>query len=86
MFSNTTSHGFGSGFIYNPDGYILTNSHVIRDGIEITVTLADKRKFPARIIGEDRKTDIGLIKIDGKDLPTIPLGIWKLHFYRFRRD
>ncbi len=74
LFSNTTSYGFGSGFIYNADGYILTNSHVIRDSIEITVTLADKRKFPARIIGEDRKTDIGLIKIDGKDLPTLPLG------------
>ncbi len=74
LFSNNTSYGFGSGFIYNTDGYILTNSHVIRDGIEITVTLADKRKFPARIIGEDRKTDIGLIKIDGRDLPTIPLG------------
>ncbi len=74
LFANTTSYGFGSGFIYNADGYILTNSHVIRDGIEITVTLADKRKFSARIIGEDRKTDIGLIKIDGKDLPTLPLG------------
>jgi len=74
LFSNPTSYGFGSGFIYNTDGYILTNSHVIRDSIEITVTLADKRKFPARIIGEDRKTDIGLIKIDGKDLPTLPLG------------
>jgi serine protease Do len=74
LFSNTISYGFGSGFIYNADGYILTNSHVIRDGIEITVTLADKRKFPARIIGEDRKTDIGLIKIDGKNLPALPLG------------
>jgi serine protease Do len=74
LLSDTASYGFGSGFIYNDDGYILTNSHVIRDGIEITVTLADKRKFPARIIGDDRKTDIGLIKIDAKDLPTIPLG------------
>ncbi len=73
-FADTTSYGFGSGFIFNSDGYILTNSHVIRDGIEITVTMADKRKIPAKIIGEDRKTDIGLIKIDGKDLPTIPLG------------
>lgn len=72
--SESASYGFGSGFIFNDDGYILTNSHVIRDGIEITVTLADKRKFPARIIGEDHKTDIGLVKIDGQDLPTIPLG------------
>lgn len=74
IFSDNTSYGFGSGFIFNTEGYILTNSHVIRDGIEITVTLADKRKVPARIIGEDRKTDIGLIKIDEKNLPTIPLG------------
>jgi serine protease Do len=74
LFTDTASYGFGSGFIFNSDGYILTNSHVIRDGIEITVTMADKRKIPARIIGEDRKTDIGLIKIDGKDFPTIPLG------------
>ncbi len=72
--SDTASYGFGSGFIFNNNGYILTNSHVIKDGIEITVTLADKRKFPARIIGEDRKTDIGLVKIDAEDLPTIPLG------------
>ncbi len=72
--SDTASYGFGSGFIFNDDGYILTNSHVIRDGVEITVTLADKRKFPARIIGEDKKTDIGLVKIDARDLPTIPLG------------
>jgi serine protease Do len=72
--SDTASYGFGSGFIFNDYGYILTNSHVIRDAIEITVTLADKRKFPARIIGEDRKTDIGLVKIDAQDLPTIPLG------------
>ena len=74
FFNDTTSYGSGSGFIFNSDGYILTNSHVIRDGIEITVTLADKRKIPARIIGEDRKADIGLIKIDEKNLPTIPLG------------
>jgi serine protease Do len=72
--NDTTSYGFGSGFIFNADGYILTNSHVIRDAIEITVTLADKRKIPARIIGEDKKTDIGLIKINEKNLPTIPLG------------
>jgi serine protease Do len=68
------SFGFGSGFIYNADGYILTNSHVIRDAVEVTVTLGDKRKFSAKIIGEDRKTDIGLVKIDGKGFPAIPLG------------
>lgn len=73
-FDTTPSYGSGSGFIFNSEGYILTNSHVIRDAVEITVTLADKRKIPARIIGEDRKTDIGLIKVDEKGLPAIPLG------------
>jgi serine protease Do len=68
------SYGFGSGFIHTSDGYILTNSHVIRDATEVLVTLGDKRKMKARIIGEDRKTDIGLIKIDAVDLPTLPLG------------
>ena len=74
LFADTATYGFGSGFIFTSDGYILTNSHVIRDAIEVTVTLADKKKAPARIIGEDRKTDIGLIKIDEKNLPTLPLG------------
>lgn len=74
LFSDNTSYGFGSGFIFTSDGYILTNSHVIRDAVEITVTLADKRKVSARLIGEDRKTDIGLIKIDENNLPTISLG------------
>lgn len=74
FFSDRVSYGHGSGFLYNADGYILTNSHVIRDAVEVTVTLSDKRKFSAKIIGEDRKTDIGLLKIDGKGFPTIPLG------------
>ncbi len=74
LFSDNTGYGFGSGFIFNADGYILTNSHVIRDAVEILVTLTDRRKVRAKIIGEDRKTDIGLLKIDEKNLPTLPLG------------
>ena len=64
----------GSGFIVRPDGYILTNVHVIEDADKIDVKLRDGREFPARVVGADEKTDIAVIKIDGKDLPVVPLG------------
>ena len=68
-------HGLGSGVIVSPDGYILTNNHVVGNAEEIHVTLADKREFTAKVIGKDAKTDLGLIKIDTKDpLPVAPLG------------
>jgi serine protease Do len=69
-----TSYGFGSGFLYNRDGYILTNSHVIKNAKEVTITLADKSKHEAKIIGSDPKTDIGLLKINATNLPFLPLG------------
>ncbi len=72
--SATTGYSFGSGFIINGDGYILTNSHVLKDASRVTVTTNDKQKFKGTIIGTDPKTDIGLIKIDGKNLPAIQLG------------
>ncbi len=74
LFSSETGYSFGSGFIINQDGYILTNYHVIKNATEVSVTTADKQKFKATIIGSDPKTDIGLIKIDEENLPTIPLG------------
>lgn len=74
FFSNDNSYSFGSGFIINRDGYILTNYHVIKNATEVTVTTADKQKFNATIIGTDPKTDIGLIKINGENLPAIQLG------------
>src|SRR5712671_1796006 len=64
----------GSGFIVRPDGYILTNVHVIEDADKIDVKLRDGREFPARVVGADEKTDIAVIKIEGKDLPVVPLG------------
>jgi serine protease Do len=64
----------GSGVIVSPDGYIVTNSHVIEQSSEIKVSLYDKRSFRARIIGIDTKTDIAIIRIDAKDLPVIPWG------------
>jgi serine protease Do len=68
-------HGLGSGVIVSPDGYILTNNHVVGNAEEIHVTLQDKREFTAKVIGKDAKTDLGLIKIDTKDaLPVAPLG------------
>lgn len=68
--------GAGSGVIVNPDGYIITNNHVV-DGAEsdgIEVVLNDKRRFKAKVIGTDPSTDLAVIKIDGNDLPTAALG------------
>ena len=72
--STNTGYGFGSGFIINADGYILTNYHVLKDATEVTITTGDRQKFKGTIIGTDPKTDIGLLKIDGKNLPAIQLG------------
>jgi len=66
--------GVGSGFIISPDGYILTNAHVIDGASEVTVKLTDKREFKARVVGVDRRTDVALIKISGSGLPTVRIG------------
>lgn len=63
--------GLGSGVIVNADGYILTNNHVIDGASDIRVALADKRELKARLIGADSKTDIALLKVDEKNLPTL---------------
>jgi serine protease Do len=68
-------HGLGSGVIVSPDGYILTNNHVVGGADEIHVILMDKREFTAKVIGKDAKTDLALIKINTKDpLPSAQLG------------
>jgi serine protease Do len=64
----------GSGVIVAPEGYILTNNHVIDHATEVTVTLSDKREFKARVIGTDPRTDIAVLKIDGSNFPTLSLG------------
>jgi serine protease Do len=70
----------GSGFLISPDGYLVTNNHVIsgRDGRSpvdsITVTLSDRREFTAKVIGKDPLSDLALLKIDGKDLPYVRFG------------
>ena len=67
--------GLGSGFIISNDGYVLTNAHVVAGNGEVTVRLADaKREYKAKVIGADERTDVALIKIDAKDLPTVKLG------------
>jgi len=66
--------GFGSGVIISKDGYIVTNNHVIEDADVISVKLNDGREFQGRIIGTDPSTDLALVKIEGNDLPTIPVG------------
>ncbi|MEX5214306.1 MAG: DegQ family serine endoprotease [Nitrospiraceae bacterium] len=66
--------GMGSGVIVSPDGYILTNNHVVEGARELTVTLPDKREFKATVIGTDPKSDLAVIKIDGKNLLTVSWG------------
>lgn len=66
--------GVGSGFIVSPDGYVLTNAHVVKDAKDVTVRLTDKREFKAKVIGSDARTDVALIKIDATGLPTLRIG------------
>lgn len=64
--------GLGSGVIVTSDGYILTNNHVVEGADELKITLTDDRDFVAKVIGSDPKTDIAVLKIDARDLPTVP--------------
>ena len=66
--------GLGSGVIIRPDGYIVTNNHVVAGADVIEVTLENNRVYPATLVGTDPATDIALIKIDADDLPTLPIG------------
>jgi serine protease Do len=64
----------GSGVVVSPDGYLLTNNHVVAGATDITVTFPDRREFTARIIGRDPQTDIAVLKVDAKGLPVLPFG------------
>jgi serine protease Do len=64
----------GSGIILSPDGYVLTNQHVIEQAGEIEVQLMDDRKFPAKVVGRDARTDLALLKVEASGLPVLPLG------------
>ncbi|MBN1913304.1 MAG: Do family serine endopeptidase [Candidatus Omnitrophica bacterium] len=66
--------GLGSGVIIDPEGYVLTNEHVVSDADKITVTLPDGREFKGEVKGKDMRSDLAIIKINSKDLPVAPLG------------
>jgi serine protease Do len=66
--------GQGSGFLISPDGYVMTNHHVVDGADEILVTLADKREFKGHVVGSDQRTDVALVKIDGASLPSSKIG------------
>lgn len=68
------AQSLGSGFIISPDGYVMTNNHVIADADEIVVRLSDRSELKAKLVGTDTRTDVALLKIDGKNLPTVKLG------------
>jgi len=66
--------GLGSGFIVSPDGYIVTNAHVVENAEEIKVRLTDKREFKAKVIGVDMRSDVAVIKVDATSLPIVKIG------------
>ena len=67
-------HSLGSGVVVSPDGYILTNNHVVEGATDVKVLFSDHSQIPAKVIGTDEPTDIAVLKVDRKDLPVLPLG------------
>jgi len=68
------AQSLGSGFIFSEDGYILTNNHVVADADEIIVRLPDRSELEAKLVGADPRTDVAVLKVEGKGLPTVQLG------------
>jgi serine protease Do len=68
------AQSLGSGFIISPDGYIMTNNHVVADADEIIVRLSDRSELEAKLVGADPRSDVALLKVEGKDLPVVRLG------------
>jgi serine protease Do len=66
--------GEGSGFIVSADGYIMTNAHVVSEADEVTVTLPDRRELEAKVIGFDERTDVAVLKVEARNLPTVKIG------------
>ena len=68
------TQGQGSGFIVSADGVVLTNAHVVANADEVTVKLTDKREFKAKVIGVDKQTDVAVLRIDARNLPSVKIG------------
>src|SRR5205085_734233 len=71
---NQLGQGLGSGFIIDPNGYIVTNAHVVQGASRVAVALGDGRSFAGTVLGSDQQNDLALIKIEATDLPTVGLG------------
>ena len=71
---NRMEHGLGSGVIISPDGYIVTNNHVIEGAVDIRVTMSNREVLSAKLVGADPLTDLAVIKVDGTNLPSVPWG------------
>jgi serine protease Do len=67
-------HGIGSGVVISPDGYIVTNNHVVDGAVDIRVTTTNRRVLKAKLVGTDPLTDLAVLKVDAKDLPSVPWG------------
>src|ERR1700741_2301829 len=66
--------GLGSGFVISPDGFIVTNAHVVENAGAITVRCTDKRELKAKVIGDDKRSDVAVIKVEATGLPTVKVG------------
>jgi serine protease Do len=71
---NRMEHGLGSGVIISPDGYIVTNNHVIDGAVDIRVTMSNREVLPAKLVGADPLTDLAVIKVNATNLPSVPWG------------
>ena len=72
--ANPAPRGQGSGFIVSSDGYVLTNAHVVDEASDVTVRMTNRREYSAKVVGIDTRTDVAVLKIDAKNLPTVRIG------------
>ena len=73
-YRESRAQSLGSGVVVSADGYVLTNNHVVEHGVEVSVTMPDKRELRAKIVGVDEATDIAVLKVDASNLPVLPWG------------
>jgi Do/DeqQ family serine protease len=73
-YRESRAQSLGSGVVVSPDGYVLTNNHVVAEGVEVSVTMPDKRELRAKVVGADEATDIAVLKVEASNLPVLPWG------------